>query len=73
MILSKCKECKVMEHFVAYKGSDNIIIHFLCEEQSAKHYQVLPFLKTMADYCVRDRILFLRKTLVISIIINYLL
>lgn len=69
MILSKCRECKVMKHFVAYKGSDNIIIHFLCEEQSAMHYQVLPFLKIMADYCVRDRILFLRKTLVISIII----
>lgn len=71
MILSKCKECKVMEHFVAYKGSDNIIIHFLCEEQSAKHYQLLPFLNKIADYGVHDRILFLRKTLLISIMVAF--
>lgn len=71
MILSKCSEYKDMERFVAYKGSVNIIIHFLCEEQSARHYKLLPFLKKLAEYCVRERILVLKKTLFISIIAGF--
>lgn len=73
MIIIKNREYKEMERFVAYKGSDNIIIHFLCEEQSAKHYHVLPYFKSIAEYCIYDRILFLMKTFFVSIIVAFII